>query len=131
VSDDPQTTPELQAHRSWRRWPWGLIALGLALLSFWGIVLIVGMLIGSGMCLPSGDDPCVDAMPHLIAVWVAEVLTISGGFIAAVLAWRWNRGRVTASLALILLSLWVGVLLHDPLSLMNAQMHAWGWSWAL
>jgi hypothetical protein len=115
VSQHPQAALEIQRRRRrWRPWPWGPIALGLALLSVSG-VFAIGMLFGAGMRPSSAGGPVVNLMPFVIALAVAEVLTISAGLFAAVLGWRLNRGRVTAALAMVVLSLWAGILLHDLL----------------
>ena len=46
---------------------------------------------------------------------MAELLGAVGCVAAAVLAWRLNRGKVTAGLAIILLSLWLGALFYGLL----------------
>lgn len=115
MSQQPQVAlATRRRRRPWRQWPWGPISLGLALLSVSGIFAI-GMLIGAGMRPSSAGGPVVNLMPFVIALAVAELITISAGFVAAMLGWRLNRGRVTAALAMVLLSLWVGALMHDLL----------------
>lgn len=112
MSLDPWAALEAQRRRrSWRQWPWGLIALGMALLSLSGAFFIF-MLVGAAM-RPPGDGADVDLKPYVIVLALAELVTVSAGVIASVLAWRLNRGKVTAALALVLLSLWVDTLLHD------------------
>ncbi len=115
MSLDPWAAPELQRrNRGWRGWRWGVIALCLAVLAVSG-VFAVGMLIGAGMRPPGDGGSHVDLRPFVLALAFAELLTVSAGFIASVLAWRLNRGRVPAAFAVIVLSLWVGALLHDLL----------------
>lgn len=114
MSDHAPAALASRRRRPWRQWPWGLIALGLAVLSVSG-VFAIGMLFGAGMRPSSAGGPVLDLMPFVIALAVAELLTITGGLFAAVLGWRLNRGRASAALAMVLLSLWVGILLHDLL----------------
>lgn len=114
MSPDPWVALQAQRHRrQWRQWPWGLIALGLALLSLSGAFFIF-MLVGAAM-RPPGDGAGLNLKPYVITLAVAELLTVSAGIVASVLAWRLNRGRAAAALAMVLLSLWLGVLLHDLL----------------
>lgn len=114
MSPGSQAALASRPRRSWRGLPWGVIALALAILSVSG-VFAIGMLFGAGMRPSSAGGPVVNLMPFVIVLAVAELLTISGGFVAAVLAWRLDRGRVSAALAVVLLALWVGILLHDLL----------------
>lgn len=100
--------------RHWRQWPWGAIALGLALLSIAGIFPAL-MLAGAGMRPPGDGGHGLNVKPFFIALGLAELVSMSSGFMACVLAWRLNRGRVTGAVALVLLSMWAGVLLHDLL----------------
>lgn len=112
MSRDPRVALETQRHRRhWKQWPWGLIALGMAVLSLSGAFFIF-MLVGAAM-RPPGDGAHVNLKPYVAALAVAELFTISAGFTASVLGWRLNRGRAMAALAMVLLSLWVGILLHD------------------
>ncbi|MDV3516133.1 hypothetical protein [Stenotrophomonas sp. C1657] len=114
MSQHPQAALEIQRRRRrWRQWPWGPIALGLALLSVSGVFFIF-MLVGAAM-RPPGDGAGVNLRPYVITLAVAELCTVSAGIVASVLGWRLNRGRVTAALAMVLLSLWAGILLHDLL----------------
>lgn len=90
-----------------------MIALGLALLSWCGTFFIL-MLVGAGM-RPPGDGAGVNLRPYVLALGLAELVTVSGGLAAATLAWRMNRGRVIAALAAVLLAVWVVLLLRDLL----------------
>jgi hypothetical protein len=115
VSRDPRGALEAQRHRRhWKRWPWGLIALGLAVLFTVGMFGLV--LIGAASVRPPGDgSSALDLRAYFIALLVAELLGAVGCVAAAVLAWRLNRGKVTAGLAIILLSLWLGALFYGLL----------------
>lgn len=113
MSLDPWAALETQRRRRhWKQWPWGLIALGLAVLCWVGLfgVLVVG---AASMRPPGDGSSAINLKPYLFALLAAELLATCGGFAAAVLAWRLNRGKASAALAIILLSLWLGVLLHD------------------
>jgi hypothetical protein len=112
VSRDPWLALETQRHRRhWSQWPWGPIALGLAVLFTVGMFGLV--LIGAASVRPPGDgSSALDLQAYFIALLVAELLGAVGCVAAAVLAWRLNRGKVAAGLAIILLSLWLGALFY-------------------
>ncbi|HDS1578644.1 TPA: hypothetical protein QEL15_000674 [Stenotrophomonas maltophilia] len=115
MSRDPWLTLEAQRRRRhWRQWPWGLIALGLALLCTLGMFGLV--LIGAASVRPPGDGSSAHNLnAYFIALLVAELLGSLGCVAAAVLGWRLNRGKLTAALAIILLSLWLGALFYGLL----------------
>lgn len=92
----------------------GLIALGLAVLFTVGMFGLV--LIGAASVRPPGDGgSALNLRAYFIALLVAELLGAVGCVAAAVLAWRLNRGKVAAGLAIILLSLWLGALFYGVL----------------
>ncbi|MHC1652355.1 hypothetical protein ACODUL_03520 [Stenotrophomonas maltophilia] len=113
MSHDPWPALENQRRRRhWEPWPWGVIALGLAVLCWVGLFGLV--LVGAASMRPPGDgSSALNLKPYLFALLLGELLGACAGAIAAVLAWRLNRGKVAAALAVVLLSLWLGVLLHD------------------
>ncbi|KAG1530667.1 hypothetical protein G6F50_017163 [Rhizopus delemar] len=115
VSRDPWVALEAQRHRRhWKQWPWGLIALGLAVLFTVGMFGLV--LIGAASVRPPGDGgSAINLRAYFMALMVAELLAAVGGAVSAVLAWRLNRGKVAAGLAVILLSLWLGALFYGLL----------------
>lgn len=112
MSHDPCLALETQRHRRhWKKWPWGLIALGLAVLFTVGMFDLV--LIGAASVRPPGDgSSALDLRGYFIALLVVELLGAVGCVSAAVLAWRLNRSKVAAGLAIILLSLWLGALFY-------------------
>ncbi len=112
MSRDPWLALEAQRHRRhWKQWPWGLIALGLAVLFTVGMFGL--LLIGAASVQPPGDgSSTLDLRAYFIALLVAELLGAAGCIAAAVLAWRLNRGKVAAGLGIILLSLWLGALFY-------------------
>ncbi|MCU1086528.1 hypothetical protein JAK45_02335 [Stenotrophomonas maltophilia] len=97
--------------RHGRQWPWGLIALGLAALFTAGMF---GMaLIGAASVRPPGDgSTTLNLRAYFLALLAGELLAAVGCVVSAVLAWRLNRGKVAAGLAIILLSLWLGALFY-------------------
>ncbi|UWU58442.1 hypothetical protein NDR96_06085 [Stenotrophomonas maltophilia] len=112
MSRDPWLALENQRRRRhWKQWPWGLIALALAALftvRMFGLVLI-----GAASVRPPGDGgSALNLRAYFIALLVAELVGAVGCVVAAVLAWRLNRGKVAAGLAIILLSLWLGALFY-------------------
>ncbi len=110
MSRDPWLALENQ-RRHWKHWPWGLIALGLAVLFTVGMFGLV--LIGAASVRPPGDGgSALNLRVYFIALLVAELVGAVGCVAAAVLAWRLNRGKVAAGLAIILLSLWLGALFY-------------------
>ncbi|WP_142807689.1 hypothetical protein [Stenotrophomonas maltophilia] len=115
MSRDPWVALEAQRHRRhWKQWSWGLIALGLAVLFTVGMFGVV--LIGAASVRPPGDgSSALDLRAYFIALMVAELVVAVGCVAAAVLAWRLNRGKVAAGLAIILLSLWSGALFYGLL----------------
>lgn len=115
MSRDPWLALENQRRRRhWKQWPWGLIALGLAVLFTVGMFGLV--LIGAASVRPPGDGgSALNLRAYFIAPLVAELLGAVGCVAAAVLAWRLNRGKVMAGLAIILLSLWLGALFYGVL----------------
>jgi len=112
VSRDPWLALENQRRRRhWKQWPWGLIALALAALFTVGMFGLV--LIGAASVRPPGDGgSALNLRAYFIALLVAELVGAVGCVVAAVLAWRLNRGKVAAGLAIILLSLWLGALFY-------------------
>jgi len=115
VSRDPWLALESQRRRRhWKQWPWGLIALALAVLFTVGMFGLV--LIGAASVRPPGDGgSALNLRAYFIALMVAELVAAVGCITAAVLAWRLNRGKVAAGLAVILLSLWLGALFYGLL----------------
>ncbi|CAM0119028.1 hypothetical protein [Stenotrophomonas geniculata] len=112
MSRDPWLALENQRRRRhWKQWPWGLIALALAALFTVGMFGLV--LIGAASVRPPGDGgSALNLRAYFIALLVAELVGAVGCVVAAVLAWRLNRGKVAAGLAIILLSLWLGALFY-------------------
>ncbi|WP_295565776.1 hypothetical protein [uncultured Stenotrophomonas sp.] len=112
MSRDPWLALENQRRRRhWKRWPWGLIALALAALFTVGMFGLA--LIGAASVRPPGDGgSALNLRAYFIALLVAELVGAVGCVVAAVLAWRLNRGKVAAGLAIILLSLWLGALFY-------------------
>ncbi|EMR0465131.1 hypothetical protein [Stenotrophomonas maltophilia] len=110
MSRDPWLALETQRRRRhWKQWPWGLIALFTA--GMFGLVLI-----GAASVRPPGDgSSALDLRAYFIALMVAELLGAVGCVAAAVQAWRLNRGKVAAGLAIILLSLCLGALFYGVL----------------
>ncbi|WP_423159425.1 hypothetical protein [Stenotrophomonas geniculata] len=115
MSRDPWLALENQRRRRhWKQWPWGLIALGLAVLFTVGMFGLV--LIGAASVRPPGDGGSArNLRAYFIALLVAELVGAVGCVAAAVLAWRLNRGKVAAGLAIVLLSLWLGALFYGVL----------------
>lgn len=115
MSRDPRGALEAQRHRRhWKRWPWGLVALGLAVLFTVGMFGLV--LIGAASVRPPGDGgSAINPRAYFMALLAAELLAAVGCAVSAVLAWRLNRGKVAAGLAVILLSLWLGALFYGLL----------------
>ncbi len=114
MSRDPWRALEDQRRRRhWKQWPC-LIALALAVLFTVGMFGLV--LIGAASVRPPGDGgSALNLRAYFIALLVAELLGAAGCVAAAVLAWRLNRGKVAAGLAIILLSLWLGALFYGVL----------------
>ena len=115
MSRDPwQALENQRRRRHWSQWPWGVIALGLAVLFTVGMFGLV--LIGAASVRPPADG---GSAFHLRACFIAllagELVTAVGCIAAAGLAWRLNRGKVAAGLAIILLSLWLGALFYGVL----------------
>ncbi|QGL88208.1 hypothetical protein FEO91_07790 [Stenotrophomonas maltophilia] len=112
MSRDPWLALENQRRRRhWKQWPWGLIALGLAALFTVGMFGL--MLIGAASVRPPSDGgSALNLRVYFIALLVAELVGAVGCVAAAVLAWRLNRGKVAAGLAIILLSMWLGALFY-------------------
>ncbi|WP_286071581.1 hypothetical protein [Stenotrophomonas sp. 57] len=112
MSRDPWLALENQRRRRhWKQWPWGLIALALAALFTVGMFGLV--LIGAASVRPPGDGgSALNLRAYFIALLVAELVGAVGCVVAAALAWRLNRGKVAAGLAIILLSLWLGALFY-------------------
>ncbi len=115
MSRDPWLALEAQRRRRhWKQGPLGLIALGLAVLFTVGMFGLV--LIGAASVRPPGDGGSgLNLRAYFIALLVAELVAAVGCITAAVLAWRLNRGKVAAGLAIILLSLWLGALFYGVL----------------
>ena len=115
MSRDPWLALESQRRRRhWKQWPWGLIALALAVLFTVGMFGLV--LIGAASVRPPGDGgSALNLRAYFIALMVSELVAAVGCITAAVLAWRLNRGKVAAGLAIILLSLWLGALSYGLL----------------
>ncbi|MBB1257174.1 hypothetical protein H3146_28165, partial [Streptomyces sp. OF3] len=84
MSRDPRVALEAQRHRRhWKQWPWGLIALGLAVLFTVGMFGLV--LIGAASVRPPGDgSSALDLRAYFIALLVAELLGAAGCLAAAV-----------------------------------------------
>ncbi len=115
MSRDPWVALEAQRHRRhWKQWPWGLVALGLAVLFTLGMCGLV--LIAAASVRPPGDGgSALNLRAYFIALLAGEFLAAVGCVASAVLAWRLNRGKVAAALAVILLSLWLGALFYGLL----------------
>lgn len=115
MSRDPWLALESQRQRRhWRQWPWGLIALGLAVLFTAGMFGLA--LIGAASVRPPGDGGSgFNLRACFIALLIGELVLAVGCIAAAGLAWRLNRGKVAAGLAIILLSLWLGALFYGLL----------------
>ncbi|HEL2980622.1 TPA: hypothetical protein UMB92_003506 [Stenotrophomonas maltophilia] len=115
MSRDPQAALEDQRRRRhWKQLPWGMVALGLAVLFTVGVFGLV--LIGAASVRPPGDGgSALNLRAYFIALLVGELVAAAGCVAAAVLAWRLNRGKVAAGLAIILLSLWFGALFYGLL----------------
>lgn len=94
-----------------RDWPWGLIALLLAMLA-WGGLLGAGLAFAASMGSPGDGNHGMLAMQY----WILAALLVLGGSLAGsvaavVLAWRRRRGPVCATVAMVLLTLLVSLLL--------------------
>jgi hypothetical protein len=115
VNPDPWTALEAQRRRRhWKQWPWGLIALGLAGVFTAGVFGLV--LIGAASVRSPGDgSSMLNLRAYFMALLAGELLAAGGCIAAAVLAWRLNRGKVAAGLAVVLLSLWLGALSYGVL----------------
>ncbi len=92
-------------------WPWGLIALLLALLA-WAGLFGAGLAFATSMGSPGDGNHGMQAMQY----WILAALLVLGGSLissvaAAVLAWRRRRGPVCATVAMVLLTLLVSLLL--------------------
>ncbi len=92
-------------------WPWGLIALLLALLA-WAGLFGAGLAVAASMGSPGDGNHGMQAMQY----WILAALLVLGGSLigsvaAAVLAWRRRRGPVCATVAMVLLTLLVSLLL--------------------
>jgi hypothetical protein len=95
VSRDPWLALEAQRRRRhWKQWPWGLIALGLAVLFTVGMFGLV--LIGAASVRPPGDGSSARSARVFHCAAGRELLGAAGCLAAAVLAWRLNRGKVAA-----------------------------------
>lgn len=89
-----------------RTGPGGLFTAGV-----FGLVLI-----GAASVRSPGDGSSVlNVRAYFMALLAGELLTAGGCIAAAVLAWRLNRGKVAAGLAVVLLSLWLGALSYGML----------------
>jgi len=92
-------------------WPWGLIALLLALLA-WAGLLGAGLAFAASMGSPGDGNHGMQAMQY----WILAALLVLGGSLigsvaVAVLAWRRRRGPVCATVAMVLQTLLVSLLL--------------------
>lgn len=94
-----------------RGWPWGLIALGLALLTW--MALVVGVLASTAGFRPPGDgNNGVQATQWwMLGALVTMVLSFLGCPVAMVLAWRRQRGPLLAAIAGALLVMLVSMVL--------------------
>jgi len=94
-----------------RGWPWGLIALGLSVLTW--IALVVGVLAFTAGFRPPGDgNNGVQATQWwLLGALVTMVLSFLGSPVAMVLAWRRRRGPILAAVAGALLVMLVSLVL--------------------
>ena len=115
MSRDPWLALEAQRRRRhWKQWPWGMIALGLAVLFTLGMFGLA--LIGAASMRPPGDGgSALNLRAYFMALLAGELLVAVGCVVSAVLAWRLDRGKVMAGLAIILLSLWLGALFYGVL----------------
>lgn len=85
-------------------WPWGLIALLLALLA-WAGLFGAGLAFAASMGSPGDGNHGMQAMQY----WILAALLVLGGSLigsvaAAVLAWRRRRGPICATVAMVLLT---------------------------
>ncbi|WP_329913815.1 MULTISPECIES: hypothetical protein [Stenotrophomonas] len=94
-----------------RGWPWGLIALGLSVLTW--IALVVGVLAFTSGFRPPGDgNNGVQATQWwLLGALVTMVLSFLGSPVAMVLAWRRRHGPILAAIAGALLVMLVSMIL--------------------
>ncbi|HFK2921302.1 TPA: hypothetical protein ACGY72_002489 [Stenotrophomonas maltophilia] len=101
----------MNATTSARGWPWGLIALGLSVLTW--MALVVGVLAFTAGFRPPGDgNNGVQATQWwLLGALVTMVLAFLGSLVSMVLAWRRSRGPVAAAVAGALLTLLVSMVL--------------------
>lgn len=108
--------PTSSAPGSRRPWPWGLCALGLAVLAW--AALGAGLLVFFSAIGSPGDGSHALESVHaaLFAAMGVLVLSALASGAASVLAWRARRGRGMAAVAALLLAL-LGLIVAVPMLL--------------
>jgi len=97
--------------QSSRGWPWGLIALGLSVLS-WASLLLGVLAFAASFGSPGDGNHGMQAMQYwILAALVTLGLSFVGSLVAMVLAWRRSRGPVAAAVAGALLVMLVSLVL--------------------
>ncbi len=94
-----------------RPWPWGALALGLALMA-WGALAAAVFAFAASFGSPGDGNHGMQAMQY----WILAALGVLGGSmmgsaVSVVLAWRLRRGPVCATIAGLLLTLLVFLML--------------------
>ncbi|WP_234412881.1 MULTISPECIES: hypothetical protein [Stenotrophomonas] len=106
--------PTSSAPASRRPWPWGLCALGLAVLAW--AALGAGLLVFlSAFGSPGDGSHALESVQvALFAAMGVLVVSALGSGAASVLAWRLRRGRGMAAVAALLLAL-LGMIVAVPM----------------
>lgn len=114
------TSPTTSARVLRRPWPWGVCALGLAVLA-WAALGAGLMVFLSAIGMPGDGSHALASRQWLLMLAMAVlVLSALGSGVASVLAWRTQRGRGMAAVAALLLAL-LGVLIAVPLRVQGAD----------